>query len=225
MFKTETHVHMAECSRCARIGAEEMIKLYRDAGYKTVFISDHFQLQYFRQFDANVLWTEQTSQFLIGYEKAKEAGVKYGVNVILSAELRFNNSPNHYLLYGIDKSFLDSRPDILNMTIEEFYPYAKSRGVTVVQAHPFRDGKCTPMPNYIDAVEVYNSNPRHENFDAKTLEMAKKFNLPITAGSDSHRIEDVALSGVISEKEIKTAEDYVELMLSGKLQIIKQGEK
>ena len=43
MFKTETHLHTAEVSSCSKIKAREMIRKYYEAGYSTVFVSDHFQ--------------------------------------------------------------------------------------------------------------------------------------------------------------------------------------
>ena len=43
----------------------------------------------------------------------------------------------------------------------------------------------------------------------------------MTAGSDTHRLEDIALSGVITEKEIRTADDYVHALLRGERKIIK----
>ena len=42
----------------------------------------------------------------------------------------------------------------------------------------------------------------------------------MTAGSDSHRTEDVAITGVITKTEIKTAADYVKALLQGELEII-----
>ena len=52
--------------------------------------------------------------------------------------------------------------------------------------------------------------------------MPVKWRSPMTSGSDSHRIEDLALSGVITEKEIRTAADYVEQLMGGKLKMIKK---
>ncbi len=43
----------------------------------------------------------------------------------------------------------------------------------------------------------------------------------MTAGSDAHRVEDVALTGVVTEKEICTAQEYVDALLSGELTIIR----
>ena len=104
------------------------------------------------------------------------------------------------------------------MPKDEFYKYAHAHGVTVVQAHPYRDGKNTPdSPDVIDAIEVYNTNPRHENFSDNALAYAKEHNLPVTGGSDTHRLEDIGRGGVLSDEEIKTADDYVRLLMSGKL--------
>lgn len=222
MYKTETHLHVSEVSPCSRISAAEMAKAYDEAGYKTLIISDHFQKGYIDRL-GDIPWDDKVDHFLSGYEALKAAAEERSMNVILSAEIRFNNSRNHYLLYGVDGAFLKKRPDILDMTIEEFYPYAKEHGITVVQAHPFRDEKCIPMPDYVDGFEVYNSNPRHQNFTEKTLEMATQYKKPMTAGSDTHRVEDIALSGVWTEKEIRTANDYVEALLKGDLKMINGG--
>ena len=43
MYKTETHLHTAEVSPCGKVGAGEMIKLYAESGYSTVFVSDHLK--------------------------------------------------------------------------------------------------------------------------------------------------------------------------------------
>ena len=39
-------------------------------------------------------------------------------------------------------------------------------------------------------------------------------------GSDTHRNEDIALSGIETENEIKSAEDFIEAVKSGKVKII-----
>ena len=220
MFKTETHAHVKESSKCGKIFADDMSRAYKDAGYKTVIIADHFQQRAFPDF-YEISWEEKVDRFYKGYESAKIAGEKYNVNVIFSCEVRFNESSNHYLLLGIDKDFLLKRSDLFDMGIKEFYPYAKEHGVTVVQAHPYRDGKNFPTTDYVDAIEIINSNPRHENYTDKTIKLAEETHLPTTAGSDAHREEDIALSGVISKTEIKTADDYVKLLLTKELELIK----
>lgn len=220
MYKTEPHMHVAEVSPCGKVGARELVKLYSEAGYSTVFVSDHLKKKTLEVM-GDIPWEEKTAKFISGYEIAKAAGEEYGVNVILSAELMLTESSNHYLLYGIDKEFLDRRQDIFDMSITDFCKYAKECGVTVIQAHPYRDGRVNPAPKgSVDAIEVFNSNPRHDNYTELAIAYAEENGFPMTAGSDTHRYEDVAKSGVITPYEIKTAEDYVRAVKGGELIII-----
>ncbi len=222
MYKTEPHLHVAEVSPCSKIRAVEMVKLYHEAGYKTIFVSDHLKQVYFDKL-GDIPWEDKTTIFLSGYYIAKEAGKKYDMNVLMSAEILFEGNPNHYLVYGIDKEFLDSYPDLCKMTVEEFYKIAKQHNVFVVQAHPFRDESCYPTPDSVDAMEIYNSNPRHKDFSEKSEKCAKEHSLYVTAGSDSHQLPDIGKGGILSETEIKTAEEFIALIKSGKAILYKGG--
>lgn len=42
MAKFEMHVHTAECDMVAQVGAAEIVKLYHDAGYDGMVITDHY---------------------------------------------------------------------------------------------------------------------------------------------------------------------------------------
>ena len=223
IYKTEPHLHVREVSPCSKLSAEEMVKLYLEAGYRTIFVSDHLKKKYHEGFEG-ASWEERTAKFLSGYYLCREAGERLGINVLPSAELMLTESPNHYLLYGISEDFLNKRHDLFDMSISEFYKFAKENGVTVVQAHPYRDGNTVPVDaSCIDAIEAVNSNPRHQNFTDLAIAYAKEHGLPMTGGSDAHRCEDVARGGVASECEIKTAEDYVSLLMNNKLEIICEG--
>ena len=46
----------------------------------------------------------------------------------------------------------------------------------------------------------------------------------MSAGSDAHRDEDIGGAAVLSETEIKTVEDYLELLRSGKASLMRWGE-
>lgn len=221
MFKIETHLHTIEVSPCSRIKAREMIRKYHEAGYSTVFVSDHFQEN---SIDAlgDIPWSDKMAIFLSGYYKAKTEGENLGVNVLPAAEFKFSDSKNHYLAYGITKSFLDAYPELHKKTVAEFHEIAKANNIFVIQAHPYRDGSCFPTPEYVDGIEVYNSNPRHEDNSDKSEALVKECSqLYITGGSDAHRDEDIAGSGVLSEYEIKTSEDFINLIKSRKAEIIK----
>ncbi len=223
MFKTETHLHVSEVSRCSHLTAEEMVEFYHNAGYKTLFISDHYHSAYFERLGDSLTWAEKIDCFMSGYKAAKIAGEKYGMNILFSAEVKLDALRNHYLVYGLDETLMKAHPELLALSVEEFYAFTKANGLTVVQAHPYRDGNHFPTPNCVDALEVHNSNPRHDNYTEKAIALAREHHLPMTAGSDAHRPEDIAGTGVITEQEIKTTEDYLDALKNGKLTLI-QGE-
>lgn len=214
MFKTEMHLHTKESSACSWMYAEEMVKAYYDAGYSTLVITDHF-------LKGDISWEEKVEKSLLGYYKAKEAAKKYNINILMSTEMAFEKTrPNHYLLLGITEEFLLSNPDISDMSVEEFYPIAKENGILVVQAHPFRDENCYPTADFVDAIEVYNACPRKSDYSHKSLKVAEENNLYKTAGSDTHRLEDVGRGGIMTNTEIKTMDDLIKAIKSQSLEII-----
>ncbi len=219
MYKTETHLHTAESSGCGKLSAEEIIIRCHDAGYNTVFVSDHFTAPSLARF-GNMPWEETIERYLCGFRAAETAGRQLGMHILLSAEIRFNGSVNDYLLYGIDETFLLSCRDAFAMGIHDFLPYAHAHGVTVIQAHPLRDGKCIPTPQDADGFEVYNSNPRHDNHSADALALAKQYGILITSGSDAHRIEDIAGGGILTDMPITSAAEYIAALRSGQYRCI-----
>lgn len=220
MYKTETHLHTSESSPCGKLRAAEMVELYHEAGYSTICISDHIKQKYFDDL-GEIPWKDKVTILLSGYYKAKHAAKKYNMNVILSAELLLDGTrPNHYLVYGITKKFLINNPDFCKLSIEQFSKIAKENGVFIVQAHPYRDEKNYPTPEFVDAFEIYNSNPRHRDHSEESLKTAIENGLLLSAGSDAHRPEDVAKSGILTQKEIKNAKDLTAAIKSGKIKII-----
>ena len=219
MFKTETHMHVSEVSRCAHLDAKEMARRYAEAGFSTLFITDHITSKYFARY-GDIPWEDKVARHFAGYRALSGAAAEYGITVLPSVELQLDESTNHYLLYGkVGKLF--ERRDVFTLTAKELHEYAKACGVFVVQAHPLRDGRNVPMPLCVDALEAYNPNPRHDNREDDALAIARAFGLPVTSGSDAHRPEDVAKGGVESDVKIESAEDYVRLMTQGKLRFRK----
>ena len=220
MFKIETHLHTLPVSSCAFFQPEEMIRFYHEAGYDTVFVSDHFSPHHFAKLEG-LSWEEKIDLLYDSFLRARAEGEARGITVLFSPELSLHG--NHYLLYHATPEWLKSREDVFDMTVEEFSRHARENGVTVVQAHPFRDGKCTPQPAYVDGIEAVNSNPRHENFDEKAFAVAKEWNLPVSAGSDAHRAEDIAGAAMLSPHPIRTVDEYLALLKSGEAKLMKDG--
>jgi len=229
MYKTEPHVHLSEVSACSSLNAKEMIKLYNEAGYKTVFITDHFISYYFDSL-GDIPWEDKVTIFFSGFYKAKAAGRKYGMNILPGVEIMFdeameNGSYNHYLLYGGTKEFYAAHPGLCQMKAEDFYELAKENGIFVIQAHPHREGINHPTPHCVDAMEIYNSSPKHHDFSERSEKVALENGLYVTVGSDSHYAEDVGRTAIYTEKEIKTVEDYIECLKSGNFKVFKESKK
>lgn len=219
MFKIETHLHVSEVSPCAHLSGAQMMQAYADAGYSTVFVTDHYKQPYFASL-GDLSWEEKVERFCAGYEAARSAGEALGLTVLFSAELQFVGSHNHYLAYGITKEFLLEYPKLYKMEAAEFYALAKQKGIFVIQAHPLRDGTNTPRPDAADGFEVCNPNPRHENFDDELEALCREHGLYRSGGSDAHRPEDVARGGVASETHVRSVEEFVALIKSGKAKIL-----
>ena len=219
MYVTETHAHVTPVSTCSRLAPEEMVRLYREAGYDTLFITDHFSPYHFNKIDPDhaLPFSAKVDMMLRAYERARAAGDACGLCVLFGAELSL--AENHWLLYGVDRDFLLAREDVFTMPLEAFRDHARAHGVTMVQAHPLRDGKCTPHPEMADAFEVHNACLRHENYNDEALAIARAHGLPMTVGSDAHRVEDVGGAAVLSEEKITSADVYVRLLLGGGLRL------
>jgi len=219
MYYTETHLHTAETSPCGKLPAAEEMQIYHEAGYSTVFVTDHYSEIGFRMNGAQTL-ADRPAILLRGYRAAREAGEKLGMTVLLGAEIQLLCSPNHYLLYGADEAFFETAPDLLLFTPEQLYDFVNEHGFFLTQAHPFR-GKCTPTPHAVHAMEAYNSTPSYfvETDEARVSELNRAYHLPLTGGSDCHRLEDACRTGIITKIPIRTASDFREVLRTGEFEI------
>jgi len=214
-FKTETHCHTLESSKCGKVSAKDIVKAYIDSGYSTLIITDHFGARHKSdngiKHDVNIL--------LKGYETAREAA-NGKINVIFGAEINFFENKNDYLVYGITEDFLLNNPDIYTIGIKEFSTIAHENGLLIYQAHPFRNRMTITSPVFLDGIEVFNAHPRHDsrNFFAKSW--ADFYNLPGICGSDAHQPQDIAKGGIMTKNEIKTSNDLINVLKENNYKLI-----
>ena len=214
MFKTEAHLHTRPVSSCGKLTPVEQVRLFKEAGYDTIIVSDHFSSHHFKKMGEDLTFAQCVDRLCDAYLEAKAEGDRIGLTVLFSVELSFHK--NHYLLYGVTREMLKLREDIFDIDIDELYAHLKAHGVTIVQAHSHRAGKCVPHPHHVDGFEI-NCCLRKENYNEKTMQVAKEYGLPLTIGSDCHRLEDVGVSVTLTEEKIDSIEKYIELMKAGKL--------
>jgi len=214
LYLYDVHVHTSEVSICGKVDAKTIVNMYKKAGYDGLVITDHYHRDYFEALRAGS-WEDKVNEFLHGYRVALNEGKKIGINVLLGIELRFDENFNDYLVYGIDEKFLYENRYLYEMNISTFHDYIRSTQVLIYQAHPFRVAVFPEKPEYLDGIEVYNGNPRHDSHNEKAAEYAKKHNLKMLSGSDFHRIEDVARGGIILPEAPKDSIELAKLLAGG----------
>ena len=113
MTKLEMHIHTAEGDKVAKVGGADIVRMYQEAGYTGVVITDHY-FSIFSDWFQNELGQGQhkdiIDRWLKGYYAARNEGEKRGFTVLLGAEVRFDGTINDYLIYGIEPEFLYQAP-------------------------------------------------------------------------------------------------------------------
>lgn len=213
-YRFETHFHTKESSPCGGVPAAESVRKYYESGYDGIVVTDHFSAVVQGR-EGSVSWQTVTDRFLKGYRAAKNEGEKLGLTVLLGAELRFPGNDNDLLVYGLSESFLREFEWIYEDSLESFFPIADKLGFAVVQAHPFRP-ECYPEnPAYLHGVEVFNGNQRHNSQNGLALKWAKEHNLLESAGSDFHKMEDLAGASVLLGGLSSTSLEFARLLREG----------
>lgn len=226
MFKYETHLHTSETSACANSTGAEMAVKYKEEGYTGIIVTDHF-------FNGNTTvprdlpWEERVELFCKGYENAKAKGDEIGLDVYFGFEYTYHGSD--FLVYGLDKQWLMNNDRIMDMKLYRFLDHVHACGGRVIHAHPFRDYDYIPMmtfaPHRVDGVEVVNTSHADPAFDERARMFAEWYNLPVTCGSDAHNTTDRWYGGgVLTERKLTSALDYVDAVIMGKARIIEKNK-
>lgn len=221
LFLYETHLHTAQASACAICSGAQQARYYKEAGYSGIVVTDHF-------FNGNscipreLPWEERIHRFYQGYEEAKAEGDRIGLSVFFGWEANFRAT--EFLIYGMDKEWLLSHPDILSWTVEQQYEQIHAAGGYVVHAHPFRlrayIEEVRLYPNCVDAVEGINVGNRNDEFDKKAVAYARKHKLPVIAGTDAHGMENYR-SGIAFKRKAEDVRDFIDMIKAGKYELIK----
>lgn len=223
-YRYETHMHTSEGSACAHSTGAEMARAHKAAGYTGIFVTDHF-------FNGNTAvpkdlpWEERIRRFFLGYEHARAEGEKIGLQVFFGLEYAYQGA--EFLVYNLSRQWLLDHGDIDRMAPRAALQQMHQGGAFIIQAHPFRERGYIDhfqlFPRDIDGVEAINAahlGDEGRKMNRRAFAYAEMFDLPVTAGSDSHSTELLFGSGVEVPEPLKTPEDYLRLMRAGKLRLI-----
>lgn len=208
----ETHCHTDESSRCGKVPGVETARMYKEAGYAGIVVTDHFNSYTFDQAGLTK-WEDMIAHHMAGYRAAK-ALEDDDFTVLYGLELRFEKeNDNDYLVYGIDEAYLRGHPFLCYQdSYDAFYRDAKADGLLVFQAHPFRNRMQIVKPDFLDGIEVFNGNARHDSRCETALHWAMKYRLPMLSGSDFHQPEDLARGGIVTDRPIRTMADFMAVL-------------
>lgn len=220
-YRYETHLHTREASACSQNTAEELVLAYKEAGYTGIMVTDHF----YRgncAIPRELPWEEWVEAYCKGYENAKAAGDKIGLQVFFGWEE--SHQGTDFLIYGLDKEWMKKHPELKEITVEEQYRLVHEAGGMVIHAHPYREAWYIPdirlYPDSIDGVEIYNASHygkklREDDrsmYDVQASEYAAKYNLPPTGGSDIHSV-NLLYGGMAFNRKLEDVQDYIRAVL------------
>lgn len=220
-FKYELHCHTGEVSTCADAPAAQTVEKYKKAGYDGIVITDHFSGLTFPPSEYFNI-KKAADRYLKGYKEALAAAGE-NFTVLLGMEIRFLCTPNDYLIYGMTEDFVRNSGHLLLSNLKSLYKKVRANKMLLVQAHPFRGYVMRANPRYLDGVEVFNGKYKDPEENEKSLLWAKEKNLSImTSGSDYHHPDSKINGGIETDEKIKTNEDLLRILRSGKFRLIRE---
>ena len=216
MYKYETHCHTKRVSKCSHIEAADLVEFYKSCGFSGIFITDHF-FNGNTTVDRNQPWNKMVEDFCKGYDEALKKGKEIGIDVFFGFEYSYHGTD--VLVYGLDKEWLLSHPDVMSLGTTEFCDFARSEGALLIHAHPFREASYIDMirlfPRNVDGVEIYNAC-RTDFENARAKEYADNYGLLHSAGTDNHVGLRESLGGMEFDEKILSVPDFVSKMKNGR---------
>ena len=100
------------------------------------------------------------------------------------------------------------------MTLPDFSALAHQNGLLIYQAHPFRYHMTMVKEQYLDGVEAYNGNARHDSHNFLTVTWAGYTHLPMTSGSDYHRSQDPCNGGILTDMPITNDDELLAALMT-----------
>lgn len=210
-FRIELHAHTKPVSGCSEILPEEMAKTYNEKGYDGVVITNHFYHSENKK--------EYIDNYLKGYEDTLKAAEGTNLKIYLGAEVRFIESPNDYLIYGVDRKILEDCFEYYYEGLAAYRSEVSLPNSVFVQAHPFRKDMIRADSRYLDGIETLNLHPGHNSVVAVATRYAKEQGFKIkTIGSDFHH-KNVGHEGVTALRTRFLPKDSFEVA-----EILKSGD-
>jgi len=217
----ETHMHTSEVSGCAISTAVQQVWSYKRRGYAGIIVTDHF-INGYSTCPRALPWDKKMLHIVSGYMEAKKAGDECGLDVFLGWEFTIRGSD--FLTYGLDLDFLLKYPNLDKMSVEDYSALVRKSGGYLAQAHPYRDApyiehKFPVKHQLIDGIEIYNPLDTVSS-NKKAYAFAKRHDLPMQAGTDSHSKDADHYSGIKLKNKAESIFDIIEALKNKDIEMI-----
>lgn len=218
-YKYELHCHTNDVSRCAHSSAEEAVEFYKERGYDGIVITDHYSPQTFL-FHKALAPHKYIDMYLKGYKRAK-AVCGEDFTVLLGCEVRFFFTIDDFLIYGLSEDFLRNSGNLMKMYLKKLFSLCDRKNLLLLEAHPFRELRFRHNPKYLHGCEVFNGKDKGRPANEKAVKWAKENNFAVvTSGGDFHDKNSTTPGGIITDEPIRTNEDLLRILRSGKYKLI-----
>ena len=237
IYKYETHCHTSPVSRCGKASVTDTVNFYKQIGYDGIFITNHFLDGNFNPEARSMPYRDQIEYYFSDYEESVRIGSEIGIKVFPGVELSYRGTD--FLIYGLDKEWYKSHPEILDMSKTEELAFMMDSGAFVIQAHPYREAYYIDhirlFPRSVHGAEVINCNQAWLSNEMADI-YADNYDLLKTAGSDNHwggsifeRLKEKGfrpeLAGMYSDTELLSVDDFIAGVRGGTVKIFLMDEK
>lgn len=198
-FKYDCHIHTKEGSPDAVASIYDVIRILDEKEYDGMIVTDHNSYKGYK------FYIEKMPNVFRGFSVIK--GIEYDTS-----------DAGHMLVImpsNVNLKILTYRGLTLNQLLDIVHDYGGVVGV----AHPYHERflafgktgkyrKNQDVLKYVDFIEGFNAT-EFEDDNKKAQELAKKYNLPMTGGSDSHGFNALGTAYTLFEKKINNEDEFI----------------
>ena len=204
-MRIDLHNHTSPLSACSYLDPHELVTEARRLKLDGICLTEH-----------QVMWEPAEVERLAG---------EGGIRVFRGNE--YTTNQGDVLVFGFYKDIKDL------MLIQELREEVQNAGGFMIAAHPFRGFKTFGIGqlqmtveqackrkvfDHVDAIEVLNGKlSADENEMARKV--AEKLGLPGTAGSDAHRVDEIATAVTLFDDDIRDEEQLVKALHAGRFRV------
>lgn len=204
-MRIDLHNHTSPLSACSYLDPHELVTEARRLKLDGICLTEH-----------QVMWDPAEVERLAG---------EGGIRVFRGNE--YTTNQGDVLVFGFYKDIKDL------MLIQELREEVQNAGGFMIAAHPFRGFKTFGIGqlqmtveqackrkvfDHVDAIEVLNGKlSADENEMARKV--AEKLGLPGTAGSDAHRVDEIATAVTLFDDDIRGEEQLVAALHAGRFRV------